>query len=311
MQKARTSDGTLILATKDGEYHQGEPLTCADEKCGAPMLFRQGGLAGGSLTYRSACFASKAKTAHIATCTAHEDLAIKGSRRRSIEEGLERENTVILINLNIRLADAFNGAVRSGGLAERSTREVGDYVAVPAKSIEDLLDYKAHIEKLAGDAGLARTRVNYRGKTMPIAEFILDTPEQYAAMLGKMRADLDKNPAAPVATGFPRLIRFKSVPARGALKGSPVTLAQEDGKKLVLLQDAEAQPGLRRVLRGSEVMLVATPRLSREEADKAFGALTKGSDNVTFLDIHWKVVGANQFMQPEPREEPKQNTLKF
>lgn len=310
MEKARTADGTLVVA-KNGADYRGEPLSCADDKCGAPMIFREGGLVGGSLTYRAACFASKDKKAHVATCTAYEDLAIKSGRRKSIEEGLARENTVILLNLNIRLADAFNGAVRSGGITERSTREVGDYVAVPVKSIEDLLDYKAHIEKLAGSEGLARTRVNYRGKTTPIADFIVDSTEKYAALVQKMRDDLAKNPAATAATGFPRLITFKSVPARGALKGSPVTLMQDNGKQLVLLQDAEAQKGLRRVLRGSEVLMIAAPRLERGEADRAFGALANGSDKVVFLDIHWKVVGANQFMLPSVPDVPQQNTLKF
>lgn len=310
MKKARRENGDVLLA------HQYKPeekahLLCADEECGAEMLFRKEGLTHGSLTMRAACFVSRDVRQHVANCTAHEDLAIRGKRKKSIEQGL-KDGQAIVINLNIGLTEEFNSV--AGGVAMPSTRELGNYVAVPAKNVEDLLAFRQTVTEAKGDEGIARTFVNYRRKLMPLAEFVVDAPEKFTALLTRLSAALEQN-KTQTAADFPRLLVFNATkPARGGqgpLRGTPVTLPLSHGRKLVLLQRAETAPGLRRTLRGEKVHLVALPSLNAAELSAARQKLERG-EQVVFLDVHWKVLGPNQITPVEEKSShPTQGTLKF
>lgn len=291
-------------------------LLCADTKCDAEMTHRKEGLTHGSMTLRDACFVSKDAKAHRTGCTAHEDLRIRAARAKNIAEGLEKGHSVV-ININMSLQDAFNDNVRKGSIIGRSVRKaIGPYVAVPAKTIDDLLHYKNTIIEHAGQAGLDRTHVNYKGNLVKINDFILDSPEKFRAIVDKMFLTLQTDSTKLEEKSFPRLLAFKATKppkeSKDALVGSPVTLPRHDGKKLVLVQKLDADKKIAKALRGDKVLLIAEPQLLRENVVAALDQLSAGNDNMVFLDMKWKVTGAHQFTPADidvPR--PAQSAFKF
>lgn len=328
MKKARLPDGQVLLAHQYKREEHGTDLLCADPDCGAHMLFRKEALTHGSLALKSAHFFSKSVKEHIADCTAHEELAIQSKQRKTLEQAI-RENKNIVINLNVRLMENFNG-VAGALVCQSSTNDVRDYVAVGARNVEDILDMISAITEKGGDAARAKTRVNYQGKTLPLEDFIIDSKDKYRALLNNMYLTMQSTPRQVSAHGpeaihsvqeitdFPRLIRFSATEGSRegrtkALRGTPINIFKKPGQRIVLLQRADTDDKFRQTLRGEDVHLIARPSLHWHEAQRARRELNDNQP-VVFLDMHWKVVSATQFVPHEgPRAKndakPKQGSL--
>lgn len=325
MKKARLQDGQVILAHQYDRDVHGTDLLCADPDCGAHMGFRKEALTHGSLALKSAHFFSRSVKEHRHDCSAHEEFAIQARARKSIEQGL-REGKTIVINLNVRLMESFNG-VAGALVCQPSTMDVKDYVAVGAKSVEDVLSYMETIEAKAGKDGLAKTRVNYQGKTLPLDEFVVDSKDKYRNLLNNMYLTLQSTPrpqqpgpdqvhSMQEITDFPRLIRFKATQntkeARNkVMRGTPINIMKKPGQRIVLLQRADTDDKFRQTLRGEDVHLIARPSLHWFEANRARRELQEDKP-VVFLDMHWQVVSAAQFTpaeDPQPKAAPKQQKM--
>lgn len=327
MKKARLQDGQVILAHQYDKDVHGTDLLCADSECGAHMGYRKEALTHGSLALKSAHFFSRSVKEHRHDCTAHEEFAIQARARKSIEQGL-KEGKTIVINLNVRLMESFNG-VAAALVCQPSTMDVKDYVAVGAKSVEDVLSYMETIESKAGKEGLAKTRVNYQGKTLPLDEFVIDSKDKYRQLLNSMYLTLQNTPrdmqtgpdkihSVQEITDFPRLIRFKATQntkeARSKImRGTPVNILKKPGQRIVLLQRADTDDSFRQTLRGEDVHLIARPSLHWFEANRARTELQQNKP-VVFIDMHWKVVSAAQFTPAEALENkpaPQQTKMKI
>lgn len=327
MKKARLQDGQIILAHQYDRDAHGTDLLCADPDCDAHMGFRKEALTHGSLALKSAHFFSRNVKEHRADCSAHEEFAIQARARKTIEQGL-KEGKTIVINLNLRLMESFNG-VAGALVCQPSTLDVKDYVAVGAKSVEDVLRYMETIEEKAGKDGLSKTRVNYQGKTLPLEAFVIDSKDKYRQLLNNMYLTLQNTPrpaqpgpqhmhSVQEITDFPRLIRFKATQntkeARSkVMRGTPVNIVKKPGQRIVLLQRADTDEKFRQTLRGEYVHLIARPSLHWFEANRARQELQENKP-VVFLDLHWKVVSAAQFTPaeaPQPEAAPKQQKLKI
>lgn len=310
MKKARLPDGQVVLAHQYKKEEHGNHLTCADPDCGAPMVYRRETLTHGSSAIRSASFVSKSVSDHIAACTAHEDFAIMANRKKSIEEGLKEGKTIVL-NLNMRLSEAFNAAaLPQDVIGLSSTFEKNNYVTAPVKSVEDLLTLKAAIEDKGGQAGLEKTVVNYKGKTMPINEFVIDDRKKYGELLDKMYSAVEKSKPGTEVEEFPRLIAFRATQntqrnESGAIRGTPMTFAKGPGNKLILLQLADVPREFEKTLRGENVFIIAQPSLRANEARAVLHKLKKPQDKPVFLNMRWNVVGAHQFTPVEDAPAPK------
>lgn len=264
------------------------------------MTFRKESLTHGAAAVRSASFVSKSVSDHIATCTAHEDFAIMAKQQKSIEAGL-REGKTIVLNLNMRLSESFNtAALPADIIGQASTAEKSDYVTAPVKSVEDLLHLKNVIEEKGGAAGLAKTVVNYKGKTMPIGEFIIDSRDKFRNLLNKMYKSVDHSKPNTEITEFPRLIEFRATQntkasERGAIRGTPMNFVKEGGNRLILLQKAEVPKEFEQTLRGENVHIIAEPKLNYNEAKAVLHRLQTQREQTIFLNLRWNVVGAHQF----------------
>lgn len=319
MKKARLPDGQVILAHQYNHDAHGRDLLCADPDCGAHMGFRKEALTHGSLALKSAHFFSKSVKDHIHDCNAHEAFAIQAKNRKSLEQAL-REGKNIVINLNVRLMENFNG-IAGALVCQTSTNDVRDYVAVGARNIEDMLDYIGTITDKGGTAARAKTHINYQGKTLPLEEFIIDSKDKYRALLNRMYKTLQTTPRQ-VATGpaamhsvqeitdFPRLIQFRATDnsregRTKTLRGTPVNIVKNQGQRIVMLQRADTDDRFRQTLRGENVQLIARPSLHWHEAQRARRELDENQP-VVFLDMHWKVVSATQFT-PDEKPQPVKN----
>ncbi len=312
MKKARLEDGQVVLAHQFNKAVHAGQLLCADPNCTAHMVFRKESLTHGASAIRSASFVSKAVSDHIAHCSAHEDFAILARTKKSIEQALKDDKTSIIINLNMALTDDFNNVARDL-VCVPSTFEKGTYVTASAKSVEDVLDYIKTIEEKGGKQGLAKTFVNYKSKTMPVTDFVIDSEDKYRDLLNKLYKKVDTaRPEADLAD-FPRLIDFKATKRsrgldEGDLFGTPVGIMKAQGNKVVLLQAADVPPEFQTTLRGENVHIVAIPRLDLTEAKKVLQRLRNTANSKSYLHMHWKVVGAHQFTPietPEPAQQPK------
>jgi len=312
MKKARLQDGQVVLAHQYNKAAHGTQLCCADPNCNAPMIYRKEALTHGAAAVRSAAFVSKAVSDHIATCTAHEDFAIMAKQQKSIEAGLKEGKTIVL-NLNMRLSEAFNSAALPSDLiGQASTAEKSNYVTAPVKSVEDLLHLKNVIEEKGGEAGLAKTVVNYKGKTMPIGEFIIDSRDKFRNLLNKMYKSVDRSRPNAEITEFPRLIEFRATQntknsERGAIRGTPMSFVKDGGNRLVLLQKAEVPKEFEQTLRGENVHIIAEPKLNYNEAKAVLQRLKTQREQTIFLNLRWNVVGAHQFT---PIEAPAADAKK-
>ncbi len=311
MKKARLQDGQIVLAHQYKKAAHGEALLCADPSCTAEMNFRKEALTHGSQTLKSACFVSKHVRDHARDCNAHEALAIKAKQKKSIEQAL-KEGKAVVLNLNMSLSETFNAAtLKQDTIGQRSTYDVrGDYITVSCKSVEDILDYRDAIAEKGGQKGLGNTFVNYKGRARPIDNFIVDSKDKYEALLKQMQKTLLSNETKPEAEDFPRLIQFRATgntrdKEAAILRGTPVTFWKQGGKRLVLLQRADAAPAFQQTLRGENVWLVATPKLLARDAASAERKLQNDVTPVVFLDLHWKVIGAHQFTPLEEPDAPK------
>jgi hypothetical protein len=310
MKKARLQDGQLILAHQYNKEAHGDGLLCADPGCDAHMVFRKESLTHGAAAVRSAAFVSKAVAEHAANCTAHEDFKIMARRKKSIEEGLKEGKTIVL-NLNMNLTGKFNDVARDV-MCQPSTFEKGNYVTAPVKCVEDLLELKTAIEEKGGQAGLDKTVVNYKGKTMPISEFVIDSRDKYRDLLNKLYKSVEGKPGAP-AQDFPRLITFRATQNtknsdKGAIRGTPMTFLRDKGNRLILLQKADVPPEFEQTLRGENVQVIAIPTLRSAEAKGVIEKLKTAQAKPVFLNLHWQVVGAHQFTPletPEPQAQAK------
>ena len=311
MKKARLEDGQVVLAHQFNKaVHDGQ-LLCADPACTAHMVFRKESLTHGASAIRSASFVSKSVKDHVANCTAHEDFTILARAKKSIEQALNDPKMSIVINLNMALSDDFNNVARDL-VCVPATLEKGTYVTASAKSIEDVLDYMKIVEEKGGQPGLDKTVVNYKGKTMPVKDFVIDSDDQYRDLLNKLYTKIDKaKPEADLAD-FPRLIEFRATKRskgleEGDLFGTPVEFTKTKGNKVVLLQAADVPPEFQKTLRGENVHLLAIPHLDVEKAKGVLTRLRDLSNSKSFLRLHWKVRGANQFTPieaPEAAEQP-------
>jgi hypothetical protein len=310
MKKARLADGQVVLAHQyNKEAHAGE-LLCADPGCTAHMVFRKESLTHGASAIRSASFVSKAVSDHVANCTAHEDFAIMARQKKSIEQGLKEGKTIVL-NLNMALTDTFNNVARDL-VCVPATLEKGNYFTASAKSVEDVLDYIKTIEEKGGKAGLDKTVVNYKGKTMPVGDFVIDSREKYRDLLNKLYAKVDRATPEMELADFPRLIDFKATlntkkSETGAIRGTPMTFVKDRGNRLVLLQKADVPQEFERTLRGENVNIIAVPKLNYGEAKAVLGKLRSQEGQVVYLNLRWKVVGAHQFTPieaPAPEQKP-------
>ncbi|MBW7911529.1 MAG: hypothetical protein H3C49_09720 [Alphaproteobacteria bacterium] len=329
MKKARLPDGQVLLAHQYKKDEHGAELLCADPDCNAHMGFRREALTHGSLALKSAHFFSKSVKEHITDCNAHEELAIQAKHRKSLEQAI-REGKNIVINLNVRLMENFNG-VAGALVCQSSTNDVRDYAAVGARNIEDMLDYIETITEKGGDAARAKTRVNYQGKTLPLEDFIIDSKDKFRTLLNSMYLTMQSTPrqikqngpdnlhSVQEITDFPRLIRFSATEGSRegrtkALRGTPINIFKKPGQRIVLLQRADTDDKFRQTLRGEVVHLIARPSLHWHEAQRARRELDENNP-VVFLDMHWKVVSATQFTpdeKPAPKnapDKPKQGSL--
>jgi hypothetical protein len=319
MKKARLNDGQVVLAHQFNKaVHDGQ-LLCADPNCTAHMVFRKESLTHGASSIRSASFVSKSVKDHFANCTAHEDFAIMARQKKSIEQGLKEGKTIVL-NLNMALTEDAGNVARDL-VCVAATLEKGNYVTASAKSVEDVLDYMKTIEEKGGQPGLDKTVINYKGKTMPVKEFVIDSKDKYRELLNKLYTKVDKATPETDLADFPRLIEFRATQntkkaEKGAIRGTPITFVKDRGNRVVLLQKAEVPPEFQTTLRGENVNVIAIPKLHFAEAKAVLGKLRDSDNQTLFLNMHWKVVGANQFTpvetpEPEakPRPEPGQQTM--
>ncbi len=310
MKKARLADGSIVLAHQYNKAVHAGNLKCADPNCSAHMTFRKASLTHGSAATRSAAFVSKAVAEHVAACTEYEDFKVIARRNKSIEEGLKEGKTIVL-NLNMKLADDFNAAVLPQNLiGVASTVEKGNYVTAAVRSVDDLLDLKKVIGDKGGAAGLAKTVVNYKGKTLPIDEFIVDSRDKFRALLNKMYKSADAKAGGEVKE-FPRLIEFRATvntknSEKGALRGTPVKIYKDGGNTLILLQRAQVEKEFQQTLRGENVFIIGAPVLDVSEAKAIAGRLRNERGQTMFLNLKWQVTGAHQFtpMEAEPGPAP-------
>jgi hypothetical protein len=322
MKKARQADGQVVLAHQYKREEHGTGLLCADPDCSAEMFFRKEALTHGSLALKSAHFFSKSVKDHIHDCSAHEQLDIRAKQTKSLEQAIaEKQN--ILININVRLIENFNG-VAGALVCQSSTNEISDYVAVGARNVEDMLDYIQTITEKGGDAARAKTRVNYQGKTLPLEDFLVDSKEKYRNLLNNMYLTMHTTPrqtkSGPDAihsvqeiTDFPRLIKFSATHGSRdgrskTLRGTPISIFKKPGQRIVMLQRADTDDKFRQTLRGEDVYLIARPSLHWHEAHRAKRELDS-NQNVVFIDMHWKVVSATQFT-PDEKPAPKNSAAK-
>ncbi len=310
MKKARLADGSIVLAHQfDAKVHTGD-LCCADPDCGARMTFRRETLTHGASAIRSASFVSKAVAEHNPLCTEYEDFKIMAQRRKSIEEGLKDGKTIVL-NLNMKLSEAFNAAaLPSDVIGMASTSEKGNYVTAAVKSVDDLLELRAVIEAKGGKPGLAKTVVNYKGKTLPIEEFVVDSQRKFGDLLDKMYKAVDKAKPGAEISEFPRLITFKATQntkasEKGALRGTPITFYRDGGNKVILLQKALVKKEFEETLRGENVFIIAAPTLQVNEARRLLGRLRNEREQTMFLNMNWQVTGVHQFTPVEEAPAPK------
>jgi hypothetical protein len=322
MKKARLEDGQVVLAHQYNKAAHGDRLRCADPDCNAPMVYRREALTHGAAALRSASFVSKSVSDHIANCTAHEDFAIMAKQKKSIEQAL-REGKTVVLNLNMRLMEDFNAAaLPQDMIGVASTGEKYDYVTAAVKSVEDFLDLMTMIETKAGQKGLDKTVVNYKGKTLPIMEFVVDTRDKYRDLLNKMYKSVDSAKDRRDVTDFPRLINFRATQntkqrETGAIRGTPMTFLKGKGNRLVLLQKAQVEKDFQQTLRGENVFVIAQPTLNYGEAQAVLRKLQTQSEQTVFLNLNWQVVGAHQFTpveeqtpdSPKPKTQPGQQSL--
>lgn len=322
MKKARLQDGQIVLAHQYNKAAHGTHLRCADPDCSADMLYRRETLTHGASALRAASFVSKSISDHIAHCTAHEDFAIMAKQKKSIEQAL-REGKAVVLNLNMRLTENFNAAaIQQNLVGVASTHEKRDYATAAVKSVEDFLDLLTMIEDKGGRKALDNTVVNYKGKTLPVMDFVIDTKDKYRDLLNTMYKSVDGAKPRADITDFPRLIRFRATQntkqrETGALRGTPVTFLKGRGNRLILLQKAEVEKEFSQTLRGENVFIIATPTLRVTEAQAALSKLQTQTEQTVFLNLNWKVVGAHQFTpveerapdSPQPKTQPGQQSL--
>ena len=315
MKKARLENGEVVLAHQFNKAARGDTLLCADPSCGAHMGFRREALTHGSQFIKSACFFSKDANEHVADCSAYEPFSIQAKRRNSIEEALKSGDNILLnLNMNMTLAESFNQAAARDVIGVASTHQLSKYAAVGVKSVEDILDCIDTIKKKGGQKGLGVTFVNYQGKVSRLDDFIIDSKQKYEALLNKMADGLKKSGTAEAFTGEPCLIDFKATLNTRAekspdIRGTHVKFYKRGGKALILLQKIKTRDEFSKTLRGENLHLVARPTLTRREAEYARRNLQAGKD--AFLNIHWEVGGAHQFMPIEPPAAPAQPELKL
>ena len=312
MKKARLADGQIVLAHQFNKAAHAGVLMCADPNCTAHMVFRKESLTHGASAIRSASFVSKAVSDHVADCNAHEDFAVLARTKKSIEQALKDDKMTIVLNLNMALTDDFSNVARDL-VCVPATLEKGSYVTASARSVEDVLDYMALIEEKGGAAGLAKTVVNYKGKTMPVKDFVVDNEDKYRDLLNKLYLKVDKAKPDAELADFPRLIEFKATKRTKNLQqdeifGTPVEFMKTRGNKVILLQVADVPVEFQTTLRGENVHLVAVPKLDLSEAKAVLQKLRERENSKSFLHMHWKLVGAHQFTPaetPEPAPKPQ------
>lgn len=308
MHQARTQTGETIDARDYNPARHGRDLCCADPACGAAMRYRKEALSHGSLTLKSAHFFSRDAGSHRDGCTAHE-MADSSAGAETLDAALAAGKK-ILINLNIHLGDSFNRA-STRDLRKPSTTEINDYAALAAASAQDVVKTLSRIRDKGGDDALARTYVNYQGRTMQADDFVIDNRDKYRRLLNRLYKTMENGPEPQQSiTGFPRLIAFKptvSSKRNGGLRGTPTVIVKNGGRqRIVLLQKADAAGDMRRTLQ-NDAYIIARPQLNRAAAQGALQQLAAGAQTV-FLDMHWQVSHAQQVQSIAHAAQPRPET---
>jgi hypothetical protein len=314
MIKARLiENGSLILAQQYNPAAHGKDLHCADPNCEAVMGYRREAITHGAQALKEAHFFSRDKHKHVKNCRAHDELPIRAAVVKSLEEALAKKRNIV-INLNFDLTGTFANVVKGRNLVcASSTYSIRNYKSVGIKSIENVLKV-VDIIRTKGDAqAMQRAYVNYKGRTMLVDDFIIDSAEKYTKLHEKMqrrlKADFSKSPEQAVSVSdYPHLISFRptmrSRDGAPEIRGTPMTVARDGNSQLIIVQRPDVDAGFENAFRNTNLFVLAEPTLFIDDLKKAEDKMTNHFNGAIFMDMHWKIVTAHQFtpMEQQPKK---------
>lgn len=297
MKYARLSDQTILSANAYDPSKDDTVLFCADPACDAKMHFRAAAMSCGDWVRTGACFATFPKQEHAAACTAHEETIAEEYKRQNLLVAVT-EGKNIVININLSLSDSFIPAARREKKL-KSTEDVQDYVAVSAKTAEDLMKILEKIFDMGGKSALKKTFINHHGRTMPLEKFIVNAKEDPAALYRELDDAAKKSPALETITGALRLLHFVpteySRNTRKVLQGSPVWRGTKNGNSVCLLQRLHvSDENLKNLLASEEKIVLGYPALSLPEVAQVRRALRASEGKKHYLHIQWQIASGAQ-----------------
>lgn len=243
-QKIRVEDYSEML-------HKGR-LLCADFNCAARVYYRSGGLTRGAAHPRAAHFCSHDSREHRPGCT-HDNPDMEQRGLENLKEALQAGKK-ILINLNLKLSDIFARAINANSPYERfCLRHSGQYFAVSAKSVNDIMRIRDVLIESGHKDALARTYVGHCGQVCPFDDFFIDGDgRKLKALFNSLRGVFDGGYTSwEYAPAFPRVFRFR--PTRKTqengrqsdntgwfMNGTPYNIAEGAAQDTVLLQEIKS-----------------------------------------------------------------------
>lgn len=281
-------DGSPAKTIRIEDYsemrHKGA-LSCADEGCGASVHYRRGGLTRGASTPRAAHFCTDAHQQHHPACN-HNNPDMEQRSLENLEDAV-RAGKKILVNLNLKISEVFNRAVRPDSPYEKFCAQfAGEYHAVSAKSVNDVLRIRELLMECGGQGALARTYVGHCGQICPFGEFFIDTDGGKLKTLFNILRGTPDTPHTSwhYAPNFPRIFRFmptKKTQEQGRQKshlgwwymnGTHCKMGQGSVFDPVLLQEVKSYNTAIRsdILRKSSAYVLAVPTVGSQPKDSTY-----------------------------------------
>ncbi|MCD8526174.1 MAG: hypothetical protein LRY62_03160 [Alphaproteobacteria bacterium] len=203
---------TIRIEDYNEKRHEGH-LLCADDCCNARVHFRNGGLTHGAAKPRSSHFCSYNNRDHREGCT-HHNPDMEERNLQNLQEAV-RAGKRILINLNLKVSEVFNRAVRPDSPYEKFCAQFsGNYHTISAKSVNDILRIREMLldasDLEVGQDILARTYVGHCGQVCPFKDFFIDADgSKLKTLFNVLRGAPDSaHTAWSYAPNFPRIFRF-------------------------------------------------------------------------------------------------------
>lgn len=301
--KAEGDSAAHTVRVEDYERatHRGH-LLCGDFNCAARLYYRDESRAYGDLKIRVPHFATMPHDKHRDGCTHYNpdtDERVLRDLRGALLAGQR-----VLVNLNIdvglSLGDHFSRAAEP---AQAHTpygkfMRAGNYFAVSARSVNDMLRIRRALMRSGVEGALARAYVGHRHDIRKFENVFIGAERAKLKMLfnslSRGEGVMMRGPQQLV-TGFPRVIHFtptKKTQREGLRSGKIngtrhcISRAGEDG--VILLQNLDAgDRALRRdILENTASYILAAPTVER-------GAPLRHGK---FVTMSWRVQGEGQFM---------------